>query len=245
MKRLFTSLLLFVAVIPFAQVSHSFSSQVANYQITTKQTYKIVTNQQSDNFTAQVGAPQLPVFTKSFVLPAGSTVTKIVINNQNQVLMASNILLFPTQTPRDWVSETAFVPHDPAVYNSANPYPSTTVIKTEDGTSQGYHIVTLDICPFKYVPSQKKLYLYQTVNITIQYTIGNIIKTEKITQRRHELTKEWVASQVTNPELLNTIAPTAKAILDETIETDKLLLHWKPSAYGDFPDLKCRPQILP
>lgn len=235
MKNFYTLLLLLLAtVIASAQVSYSFTSQTADYQTTTKQSYKVVSSSKANGFTEQIGAPQLPVFTKRLVLPAGSVVTNVVVNNQSQALLNSNIYLYPSQPERDWISEPAFVPTDPAVYNSSTAYPTNTVVKSGDNDSQGYHIITLDICPFKYLPSQRKLYLYQTVNITVQYTIGNIEKTEKITQRRQNLTKEWVASQVENPALLNTMQPTAKTILNEPTETDKSMLRWKPSAYQSY-----------
>lgn len=70
MKNLISCVLLCIATTVLAQVSHTFTSQVSNYQITPEQTYKVVTTQQTNTFTSQVGAPQLPVFTKSFVLPA-------------------------------------------------------------------------------------------------------------------------------------------------------------------------------
>ncbi|MGB6093310.1 MAG: C25 family cysteine peptidase [Moheibacter sp.] len=205
-----------------------------DYQITSEQTYKVVTNQQTNSFTKQVGAPQLPVFTKNFLLPMGSTVTNIFINNQSEALISNNILLYPAQPPRDWDFEATFVPPDSTVYNSSNAYPVNTVVKTGDNSAQGYRIVTLDICPFKYIPSQKKLYLYQTVDISIQYTVGSVEYTEKITKFRQKLTEEWVASQVENPELLKYMVPTAKTVLDEIVETDKSMLRWKPSAYDSY-----------
>ncbi|MGB6093352.1 MAG: hypothetical protein WBF83_06300 [Moheibacter sp.] len=70
MKKLFSVILLFAAVLTFAQVTHSFTSQLTDFQVTADQTYKVVTNQQTNNFTAEEGVPMLPVFTKSFVLPA-------------------------------------------------------------------------------------------------------------------------------------------------------------------------------
>lgn len=160
MKKLFSTILLFAAVIAFAQVAYTFTVQTGDFKITTDQTYKVVTSAQTGNFTTQVGAPRLPVYTRSFVLPSGSTVTNINISNQGQVLLDGNADIYPAQPPQDWVSEPAFVSPDLAVYNSANPYPANTVVKTGDGSAQGYHIVTLDICPFKYIPNQKKLYLY-------------------------------------------------------------------------------------
>jgi len=234
MENLLFAIGLFMTSVAFAQVTHTFTVQTSDFQIGTEQAYKVINTQKTLNFTTQVGAPQLPVYTKSFVLPHGSTVTNIVISNQNEVLIGNNILLYPAQPPRDWVSEPAFVPHDPAVYNSANPYPAQTVVKTGDSSTQGYRIVTLDICPFKYIPSQKKLYLYQTVDISIQYTVGNVEYSEKITKFRYDLTKEWVASQVENPELLKYMPPTAKTVLDEIVETDKSMLRWKPSAYDSY-----------
>ena len=109
-------------------------------------------------------------------------------------------------------------------------------MKIADEVSQGYHLVTLEICPFKYIPVQKKLSLYRTVNITVKYTVGSIEYQEKITKFRSNLNKEWVASNVANPQLLNSIAVTAKNVLDTPTETDKIVLHWKPSKYGDVPD---------
>ncbi|MGB3452440.1 MAG: C25 family cysteine peptidase [Moheibacter sp.] len=234
MKKFLIAFWLFTAAVAFAQVSYNFTSQTADFQISPNGSYKVVTGQQTDKFTTQEGSPQLPVFTKSFVLPHVSTVTNIVVSNQNEVLLDSNITLYPSQPPLEWDSVPAFVPHDPAVYNSSNAYPANTVIKTGDSSAQGYHIVTLDICPFKYIPNQKKLYLYQTVDISIQYTVGNVEYTEKITKFRYDLTKEWVASQVENPELLKYMPPTAKTVLDEIVETDKSMLRWKPSAYDSY-----------
>ncbi|MFA5620958.1 MAG: C25 family cysteine peptidase [Weeksellaceae bacterium] len=234
MKKLFSAIFLFAEVMAFAQVTHTFTVQTSDFQIETDKTYKIVNTQKTSNLTTQIGAPQLPVYIQNFVVPHGSTVTNIVVSNQNEVLIDNNILLYPTQPAAEWDSVPAFVPPDPVIYNSSSIYPANTVVKTGDNSAQGYRIVTLDICPFKYIPNQKKLYLYQTVNITIQYTIGNIEKTEKITQRRQKLTKEWVASQVENPELLKYMVPTAKTVLDEIVETDKSMLRWKPSAYDSY-----------
>lgn len=236
MKFIQSTILLFFAFFAFSQVSHTFNSSSSDYQITAEKTYKKISNSQTNLSTSEVGAPQLPVFSKRFVLPTGSTVTNIAVNNRNQTLLKNNILLYPTQPPQTWGSEQEFVPPNPTIYNSPMSYPINTVTKTADGVSQGYHIINLDICPFKYIPKQKKLYLYQIVDINIQYRIGNVEYTEKITQYRHELTREWVASQVENPELLNSVSKTAKTILSAPLETNKKVLHWKPSAYGDVPD---------
>lgn len=217
-------------------VSYNFISQSGDYQIANDGTYGILTNEQSTGFTTQVGSPQLPVFTKKLVLPAGSIVTNVLSTNQNEELISSDILLYPAQPPKSWKTSNAFVSPNLAVYNSTNAFPSSIVEKKGDEVSQGYHIVTLEICPFKYIPSQKRLSLYRNINITVNYTLGGIEYQEKITKFRANLNKEWVASNVVNPALLNSISVTAKNVLDNPIATDKMVLHWKPSAYGHVPD---------
>lgn len=234
MKNLLFAIGLFVTSVAFAQITHTFTVQTSDFQIGTEQAYKVINTQKTLNFTTQVGAPQLPVYIQNFVVPHGSTVTNIVVSNQNEVLIDNNVLLYPTQPAAEWDSVPAFVPPDPVIYNSSSIYPANTVVKTGDNSAQGYRIVTLDICPFKYIPNQKKLYLYQTINITIQYTVGNVEYSEKITKFRQKLTEEWVASQVENPELLKYMVPTAKTVLDEIVETDKSMLRWKPSAYDSY-----------
>lgn len=150
--------------------------------------------------------------------------------------MDSNIYLYPSQPLPDWIAVKPFTAPATSVYNSSSVYPTSTVLKVGDEVSQGYHIVTLEVCPFKYIPVQRKLSLYRSINIKIQYIVRSIEYQEKITKFRYDLNKEWVASNVANPNLLNTISGTAKTVLNEPVGTDKIVLHWKPSAFGDVPD---------
>ena len=125
---------------------------------------------------------------------------------------------------------------DPLIYNSKIPYPNKTANIVTDVTNFGYRMVTVAICPFEYIPSDRKLYLFNQVNITINYSIGAIEYQARITERRHQITKEHVASSVQNPALLTSIAKTANTIVDNAIDTNKLNIPWNPSAYGDMPD---------
>src|SRR5690606_17769079 len=236
MKKLLLMLLLFLTVTGMSQIPYTFSAQPSDFQITTEQSYTTVKSQESSEFTTEVGAPQLPIIKRNFVLPAGSVVTNINFTNSSSTLIADNVTVFPVQHPQDWVTDHAFVSPSSIIYNSLTSYPANTVIKTVDENTQGYHIVTLDICPFSYIPGKKKLYLYQNITINIQYNVGSIEYQERITVNRNELNKDWVSSIVSNPSLLSSINGTAKTVINEPTETDKLFLHWKPSAYGDVPD---------
>ncbi|MGB3452442.1 MAG: C25 family peptidase propeptide domain-containing protein [Moheibacter sp.] len=140
MKKLFFTILLFAAVIAFAQVAYTFTVQTGDFKITTDQTYKVVTSAQTGNFTTQVGAPRLPVYTRSFVLPSGSTVTNINISNQGQVLLDGNANIYPAQPVVAFDSIPEFVPPDATIYNSGNPFPAETVILRSDAYTMGYRI---------------------------------------------------------------------------------------------------------
>lgn len=64
MKKLYTILLLLISIEAYTQVTYSYVTQSSDFQIITEGSYKVVKNEQSDGFTTQVGAPQLPVFIK-------------------------------------------------------------------------------------------------------------------------------------------------------------------------------------
>ena len=227
--------LLFVANIVGAQVSHSFTFNTVDFTISVdKEDYAHIQSQNLDGFLSQEGAPELPVMIKKFVLPMGSTVTGINFTNTGEVLLDGNTYIYPAQPDVGFDSIPEFVPPNPAVYNSNNPFPAETSILRSDSFTFGYHVVTVEICPFKYIPKRKKLYLYQNIDISIQYTLGNVEQTQKITRYRADLSQEVVAASVANPELLKFATPTAATVLDAVNQTDKLLMHWLPM--GNVPD---------
>lgn len=230
--------LFFISNFVFSQVTDLFSSQVSNFTTTSKNQYTVVESQQTSSFTTQVGAPQLPVFNRNYALPPGSIVSNVTVTNSGKTLVGNTIYLYPSQPPCPLNGEPCpdFVEPDPLIYNSKIPYPSQTGTLVADVTNFGYRMVTVAICPFEYIPSDKKLYLFNQVNISINYSIGNVEYQARITERRHQITKEYVASSVQNPALLTGITKTANMIVDNAINTNKLTIPWKPSAYGDMPD---------
>jgi len=115
---LFAVLQLF-AVMTYAQVSHSFVFQTSDFTTyVDKDKFTIIENEDFYNYTTEEGAPKLPVLTRSFVLPAGSTVTNINIDNSGQTLLATHAVIYPAQPPEEWDSIPEFVPPDSVIYNS-------------------------------------------------------------------------------------------------------------------------------
>lgn len=58
---------------------------------------------------------------------------------------------------------------DDVIYNSSLPYPTEKVKIISDVYEHGYHLVTIEICPFEYIPSNKELSLLD-IKYTINYT---------------------------------------------------------------------------
>ena len=94
-----------------------------------------------------------------------------------------NIYLYPSQPPCALNGKPCpdFVAPDPTIYNSNTPFPVATTIIANDNITFGYHVITLNICPFEYLPLQKRLFRYDQINITINYTIGQIEYQARIT----------------------------------------------------------------
>ena len=97
MKKYFVlAVLLSLAGTALSQISHSFSFQTTDFTLSTdNENYTHIQGQNSNASTVQEGAPGLPVLIKSFVLPAGSKLTKLTISNSDQVLLTGNALLYP------------------------------------------------------------------------------------------------------------------------------------------------------
>lgn len=51
------------------------------------------------HFNADTGAPNMPYFTKQYVLPKGAENLSITINNSSLQLISDSILVYPTQPP--------------------------------------------------------------------------------------------------------------------------------------------------
>lgn len=232
-KKIFLIAFFLIFHFAFSQVNGVFTTQLSSYQVVSKSPYVLVENPESNDYTSQIGAPRLPVFSKTYALPAGSTVTSININNGSKVLLGSAFYAYPVQPSNSSNSQNIpdFVPPDPIIYNSATPFPASTVTTAFDGSKFGYHIITLNICPFEYIPSEKKLYLYNQIDFTIQYSIGEINYQLKITKRRNQLTIDNIKSLVQNPEMITPAARPSIHITDDLVSTDKLIIPWKPSAY--------------
>ncbi|MBX9734145.1 MAG: hypothetical protein K2X37_08775, partial [Chitinophagaceae bacterium] len=191
-KTMLLFILAFTSSLVFSQVNDVFAIQTSDYTIVRGNPYTVIESLKNSGFTSQIGAPQLPTFTRNYALPPGSTVTNINFSNGSTAKIGSNLYLYPVQPPCTLNGEPCpdFVLPDQAVYNSNTPFPAATATLTNDTNTFGYHIVTVTFCPFQYLPKDRKLLLYNQINLTINYSIGNVEYQVRITESRHKITRD-------------------------------------------------------
>lgn len=99
MKRYYILVVfLFMVNTALSQISHSFAFQTADFTLRTdNENYTHIEIPSFDGFTAQEGAPELPVVIKKFLLPMGSTITGINISHTGEVLLNGNANIYPAQ----------------------------------------------------------------------------------------------------------------------------------------------------
>ena len=171
----------------------------------------------SDYKTKEVGKPEIPVYRVSYVLPIDAVVTGVTFKKKNKQKLDGSFYLYPVQEPRytDNSKEVNFTVPDSKIYESNQPYPNKMYEIESDRFLQGYHIVTLLIYPFEYIPKSRTLNYYTNLDYTIQYTLGgNADEIRPLTQTvlRAEQCKEFVKSLVQNTEDVDIFGSNALSI---------------------------------
>jgi hypothetical protein len=88
MKKLFQIVLyLLVNQFTFAQVNADFSTKNTDFTIVNKDVYKVVNSTENSIESGKLGTPQLPTFSRNYVLPAGSLVTNLSVSNGSKTEM--------------------------------------------------------------------------------------------------------------------------------------------------------------
>lgn len=98
-KYTFLGILFVISYVASSQVTGAFLSQISDYTITSKNQYTMVESKGNSDITSVIGAPQLPVFSRSYVLPTGSAVTSVTSSNGSKTLLGNALNLYPTQPP--------------------------------------------------------------------------------------------------------------------------------------------------
>lgn len=174
-------------------------------------------NWKSDYKTTEIGKPELPIHRVSYVLPIDAVVAGVTFKKKNKQKLDGSFYLYPAQEPipTDNSKEVKFTVPDSKVYESNQPYPNKLYEIESDRFLQGYHIVTLLIYPFEYIPKSRTLNYYSDLDYSIQYTLGgNADEIRPLTQTvlRAEQCKDFVKSLVQNTEDVDVFGSNALSI---------------------------------
>jgi len=167
--------------------------------------------------TLELGKPEIPVYRVSYVLPVDAVVTGVTFKKKSKQKLDGSFYLYPAQEPipTDNSKEVKFTAPDSKVYESNQPYPNKIYEIESDRFLQGYHVVTLIIYPFEYIPGSRTLSYYTNMDFTIQYTLGgNADEIKPLTQTvlRAEQCKDFVKSLVQNTEDVDIFGSNALSI---------------------------------
>ena len=171
----------------------------------------------SDYQTKEVGKPEIPVYRVSYVLPVDAVVTGVTFKKKGKQKLDGSYYLYPAQEPipTDNSKDVKFSAPDSKIYESNTPYPNKLYDIESDRFLQGYHIVTLLIYPFEYIPKNRLLNYYTELDYTIQYTLGgNADEIRPLTQTilRAEQCKDFVKSLVQNTGDVDVFGSNAQSI---------------------------------
>lgn len=114
-------------------------------------------NWKSDFQTKEVGNPELPIYRVTYVLPIDAKIEEVNFTRKEKKLLKGNLLIAPVQQPilTNNIQPIGYTQPNNKIYEYNNPYPNKLYEIESDEIFQGYHIVTLLIYPFEYIPKSK------------------------------------------------------------------------------------------
>lgn len=169
-RYFFVAMFILISIQLKAQLSETICVEESELSFSRVEEFDCVIWNKSSEFTEQVNAPKLPVIIESFVIPFDAQVVNIGVVVKRKNLLNENLLIVPVEPPisiGDDFSTLSLNP-DGAIYNSSLAYPAENVKIISDVYEHGYHVVTVEICPFEYIPLNKTLSLLD-LTFTINY----------------------------------------------------------------------------
>ena len=185
-----------------AQITDKISIRPTDVQLTKTQEFNKI-HWKSDYTISNEGEPEIPFHRVSYVLPIDAKVTGVTFQSAEKQLLRRDIYVYPSQPSLfvGYTEDVNFVQPNTKVYNSDAPYPGKLYEIESDDIIQGYHVVTLRIYPFEYIPKSQLLNYYPDLEYIVEYESGtntNVIQTETQSVLRADLCKKFIKQWVQN-----------------------------------------------
>ena len=122
------------------------------------------------SYTETHGYPLLPVKNISLLIPSGAVADSVNVLESDIVELEGAFNVYPSQERQPIiypVKEWVLTGQSYEAYSSASEYPAETAVLHDTGNKSGYSIVSVRINPVKYIASEKRLSLNQSVKIRV------------------------------------------------------------------------------
>jgi hypothetical protein len=158
------------------------------------------------DITDQVGAPQLPMKSIFFSVPANSRALSLEINSFDKQRIEGTYHIFPAQRPQILSlakdKPIPFTSPESRIYSSSQAYPGKVAQLVGSGYMGGFQIAEILVYPLEYIPQVKELYLYTKIELTLHYADDQpgSLPFKKRSQKTQKLFGKLVDNKVITPK---------------------------------------------
>ena len=140
-----------------AQISDEIKPNVSDVSVSKSAGYDVIKLSGANHVTNQVGMPELPVISKTFVIPTDAQITNIEIKENRKTELQGTFRPYPVQPPvtTGGTNQNFIEPFD-TINNGASTYPAKRAEIVADYINMGYHLVTIWTYPIEFDPISKK-----------------------------------------------------------------------------------------
>lgn len=206
MKRLIPLIFLLLAghMTVRAQIGGQVEVNVNGLSFSKQDNYDVVHWNGGDDRIRQVGAPELPVILKTYVIPLEAKPTGVEVSVSNRMAVDGTFTPYPVQPPipiNDKANDVKFTQPDASIYQGTEIFPKVKAKIVADYNEMGYHLVTVQLTPVEYDPVSQKLFVSR-LDFTLRYDMIGVdgIQPQKQSVRRADAVKKVIRSMVDNPE---------------------------------------------
>ncbi len=191
------------------------------------------------------GAPLIPHRPVSLLIPQGEELEYVEVHAGEWISIPGTHFLAPSQRvyPLSHPEQIQLTAPDAAIYASSDVYPGVTHSAPKTFWSMGYQIVTFNLFPVTYIPSEKKLHRTDRMDV-ILHTKPIEKSVSHVRCRALPEDQEWVRRKVDNPDAVDTYLaepPIRESLLNDRddyqyviITTTALANAGGPNNYQDF-----------
>lgn len=206
MKKTLSIIYMFVLChsLLMAQISGQVNLRSEDLSFSKQAGYDVIRIDGADDFTDRIGAPELPVVTKTYVVPLDVKVTGVHAEITKTEELKRNVLPYPVQAPvpiNDNNRNTDEFALDSSIYAGTAVYPGEYAEIVADYNEMGYHLVRVRINPIAWDPTSRKLYL-KDISFALIYSGTDNAYQSPLAQSRHRsnIVKTMIKSMVDNPQ---------------------------------------------